>query len=113
MSNGLASPACSRRRWTNSIQRERRHCETAGFVAAPAPTGNYGIDVHIDTGVSGGQLGRAAVSIVQDLFVTPLWMALVWAAHALVVMLEWGFSIDLLRGLVAGGARRLAAGDGG
>ena len=27
---------------------------------------------------------------------TPLWMALVWAVHALVVMLEWCFTIDLL-----------------
>ena len=26
----------------------------------------------------------------------PLWMALVWAVHALVVMLEWCFTIDLL-----------------
>ena len=27
---------------------------------------------------------------------TPLWMALVWVVHALVVMLEWCFTIDLL-----------------
>ncbi len=36
------------------------------------------------------------MSVVQDLMVTPVWMALVWAAHAMVVMLEWGFTIDLL-----------------
>ena len=36
------------------------------------------------------------MSVVQDLMVTPLWMALVWAAHAMVVMLEWGFTVDLL-----------------
>jgi hypothetical protein len=51
--------------------------------------------VHIDTGLlpfgSGGLL-----TTVQDLFVTPVWMALVWAVHALVVMLEWCFTIDLL-----------------
>ncbi len=36
------------------------------------------------------------MSVVQDLLITPIWMALVWAAHAMVVMLEWGFTIDLL-----------------
>ena len=45
-------------------------------------------------------------SIVQDLIVTPLWMALVWAVHALVVMLEWCFTIDLLDGGTAVGVGR-------
>ena len=64
-------------------------------MAAGSPTANYGVDVHIDTGflsISKGEL----LSTVQDLFVTPLWTALVWAVHALVVMLEWCFTIDLL-----------------
>ena len=34
---------------------------------------------------------------------TPLWMALVWAVHALLVMLEWCFTIDLLDSSAAGG----------
>jgi hypothetical protein len=73
----------------------RRDCETSGFVAAPAPTGDYGLDVHIDTGFLGFSRG-GLLSIVQDLFVQPLWMAIVWVVHALIVMLEWGFTIDLL-----------------
>ena len=73
----------------------RRDCETSGFIAAPAPTGDYGIDVHIETGLLGVTSG-GLLSAVQDLFVTPLWMALVWAVHALVVMLEWCYTIDLL-----------------
>jgi hypothetical protein len=73
----------------------KRDCETSGFSAAGAPTGNYGIDVHIDTGLLGVSSG-ALLSVVQDVFVTPLWMALVWSVHALVVMLEWCFAIDLL-----------------
>ena len=68
------------------------------------------------------QQRRAAVG-VQDLFVTPLWMALVWVVHALVVMLEWCFTLDLLDsppsplGLAAlaapgaGSVHRAAAGD--
>ena len=77
-------------------------------MAAPAPTGNYGVDVHIDTGVLGLSSG-GLLSAVQDLFVTPLWLALVWATHALVVMLEWSFTIDLLPGssvVGVGGALR-------
>jgi hypothetical protein len=81
----------------------RSDCETSGFVAAAAPTGDFGVDVHIDTGVLGLSSAQLLV-IVQDLFIAPVWMALVWAVHALVVMLEWCFTIDLLeRGSVAGG----------
>ena len=78
---------------------------TSGFVAAAAPTGDYGIDVHIDTGVLGLSSG-GLLSAVQDLFVTPLWMALVWIVHALVVMLEWCFTLDLLDSAAATGIGR-------
>jgi hypothetical protein len=109
VSNGLGSPTCSSAAGGGLSAQSRRNCETSGFLAAPAPTGNYGIDVHIDTGV----LGVGAMSVVQDLLITPLWMALVWAVHALLVMLEWAFSIDLLNGSatsgLAGGLRRMQA----
>jgi hypothetical protein len=91
--NGLGSPLCSRRNELPAVTRS--HCETSDFVAGAAPTGNYGIDVHINTGLFGLSSG-GLLSVVQDLFVTPLWTALVWAVHALVVMLEWAFSLDLL-----------------
>ena len=90
--NGLGSPLCKGALGGELSATSRRDCETSGFVAAPASTGDYGIDVHIDTGV----VGFNAASAVQDLFVTPLWTALVWAVHALVVMLEWCYTIDLL-----------------
>jgi hypothetical protein len=93
VSNGLGSPLCRNGLGEGELPgRSSRNCATSGFVAAAAPSGDYGIDVHIDTGIVGLSFG----SLVQDLFVTPLWMALVWAAHALVVMLEWCFTIDLL-----------------
>jgi hypothetical protein len=106
VSNGLGSPTCKGALASELSATNRRNCETSGFAVAPAPTGDYGIDVHIDTGALG--LGSEAVpSIIQDLLVTPLWMALVWAVHALVVMLEWCFTIDLLDSAGAGVGRGL------
>ncbi len=105
VSNGLGSPTCGGALTGELSAVARRNCETSGFVAAPAPTGDYGIDVHIDTGVPGLSAGWL-LSIVQDILVTPLWMALVWAVHALVVMLEWCFTIDLLDSAAAAGVGR-------
>jgi hypothetical protein len=94
--NGLGSPLCQLAPGGAQLSGAgRRNCETSGFVAAGAPTGDYGIDVHIDTGVLGLSTG-GLLSTVQELFVTPVWMALVWSVHALVVMLEWCFTLDLL-----------------
>lgn len=85
---------------------DRSNCATSGFVAAPAPTGSYGIDVHIDTGLLSGFSTDGVLSTVQSVFVTPLWMALVWSTHALIVMLEWCFTVDLLDSAAAGGLAR-------
>jgi len=104
VSNGLGSPSCKAALASELSATGRRNCETSGFAAAPAPTGDYGIDVHIDDGLLNP--GSWGSSIAQDLFVTPLWMALVWAVHALVVMLEWSFTIDLLDSRAAGDVGR-------
>jgi hypothetical protein len=102
VSNGLGSPLCKGALGGAELSAaSRRDCETSGFVAAVAPTGNYGIDVHIDTGFL-GLTKNGALTIVQDMFVTPVWMALVWVVHTLVVMLEWCFAIDLLDSASAG-----------
>jgi TrbL/VirB6 plasmid conjugal transfer protein len=105
VSNGLGSPTCRGALASELAATNRRNCETSGFVAAPAPTGDYGIDVHINTGLFGLGTG-GGLSFVQDLIITPLWMALVWSVHALVVMLEWCFTIDLLDGGTAVGVGR-------
>ncbi|MGH2864859.1 MAG: hypothetical protein ACRDJX_06370 [Solirubrobacteraceae bacterium] len=94
VSNGLGSPSCRDTLASELPAGNRRDCETSGFAAAPAPTADYGIDVHIDSSVLNPSSWGS--TIAQDLFVTPLWMGLVWAVHALVVMLEWSFTIDLL-----------------
>lgn len=102
VSNGLGSPSCHMATAGELSPADRRHCETSGFVAASAPTGNFGIDVHIDSGVL--NIGANWLySVVQDVFIGPVWMGLVWAVHALVVMLEWSFTIDLLPSAAAGG----------
>ncbi len=101
VSNGLGSPTCASSLAVGLDAEARRNCETSGFLAAAAPTGNYGLDVHIDTGivpVGGSEL----MTIVQDLFVTPVWMGFVWLIHTLVVMLEWCFGLDLLEGARGG-----------
>src|SRR5581483_3591473 len=48
VSNGLGSPACGSPLETELAADDRRDCETSGFTAAGAPTGNFGLDVHID-----------------------------------------------------------------
>jgi hypothetical protein len=96
VSNGLGSPLCRGRVAESALSSTaRRNCVTSGFVASAAPTGNYGLDVHIDTGVLGISQGEL-MSALQDLLVTPLWMALVWVVHAVCVMLEWCFTLNLL-----------------
>jgi hypothetical protein len=93
VSNGLGSPLCKGVLGAGELPADgRRNCETSGFVAAAAPTGDYGLDVHVDTGV----LGVNTTTAVQDLLIAPLWMAIVWTVHAVVVMLEWCFTIDVL-----------------
>jgi hypothetical protein len=104
VSNGLGSPSCKGALIGELSAAGRRNCETSGFAAAPAPTGNYGLDVHIEDGVLAW--GSWGDSIAQELLIAPLWMGLVWAVHGLVVMLEWSFTIDLLDSSAAAGIGR-------
>ena len=95
--NGLGSPMCGRSGdLSGSV---RRNCELSGFVAASDPTGNYAFDVNINTGI--GAIGNYGATIAQN-FAGFAWMAFVSIAHALIVMLEWCYSFDLLGGKVQG-----------
>ena len=106
VANGLGSPLCRVGSFAGELSAaSARNCRSSGFEAAPAPTGNYAFDVHIDTGVFG--LGSGAVSAaVQDLFITPVWLGLVWVVHALIVALEWCYALDLLDSPAMGGVAR-------
>ncbi|MFI5003490.1 MAG: hypothetical protein ACHQE6_00610 [Solirubrobacterales bacterium] len=98
--NGLGSPLCGTNGELSGAA--RRNCATSGFEAAGAPTGNYALDVHIDT----GPIGLTGASLMQDYLVEPVWMGLVWVVHALVVALEWCFALDLLDSSAMGGLER-------
>jgi len=96
VSNGLGSPLCEGALAPGGIPaRASRNCSTSGFVASAAPTDNFGLDVHIDTGLLGVSKGGFQ-SAVQDVLIAPVWTALVWVVHAVCVMLEWCFTLDLL-----------------
>lgn len=103
--NGLGSPLCGNEASEISTQ-SRRNCATSGFEAAGAPTGDYALDVHIDTGA----LGFTVATLEQDYVIAPIWMGLVWVAHALVVALEWGFTLDLLGGSTMASIERVLRG---
>ncbi len=88
--NGLASPLCIDSAATLAGE-SRRNCETSHFTATPAPTANYALDVHIDAGL----LGVNSATLIQDYLIAPIWMGLVWIVHALLVALEYCFTLDL------------------
>jgi len=88
--NGLGSPLCASPAALSAAA--RRNCETSDFVAASAPGIDYGLDVHIDQ----GPLGLDGESLFQSWLVKRPWNVLVWAVHAVLVAIEWSFTIDLL-----------------
>lgn len=95
--NGLSSPLCDGALGGGLSGAARRDCRGSGFVGAQAPTNDYALDVHIDTGAFGFSKG-GLLSVVQDVFIAPLWGAIEWLVHALVVLLEWCYTLELLGG---------------
>jgi hypothetical protein len=98
--NGLGSPLCARSGALDAAAQS--NCATSGFQAAGAPTGDYGLDVHIDTGL----LGLTGATLEQDYMIAPAWTAVVWIVHTLVVALEWCFTLDLLDSSAMAGVER-------
>ena len=112
--NGFASPSCTTAQlFTQLDPAARRDCNISGDAVAPVPLSNYGLDTHIASGLD-ASFDEDLDSIIQGLLVTPVWTALVWLVHVVIVALEWCYSIDLLApaimGAVAsavGGAERI------
>ncbi len=93
VSNGLGSPLCGHPSGAGGLSAQAlRNCRTSGFLAAPAPTSNYAFDVNVEHGT----FDVDPMALLQDYILEPVWIALVWVVHALLVMLEWCYSIDLL-----------------
>jgi hypothetical protein len=109
--NGLNSPLCDPGRGSGELSpSSESNCRTSGFEAARAPTGNYEFDVHIDTGVT--KWLNDADATFEDLMQLG-WTLLMAVVHGVIVMLEWCYTVDLLKSSamsgVASGLRRAQA----
>jgi hypothetical protein len=102
--NGLSSPLCEGVNAAALSNAARSNCQTSAFVGAPAPTNNYDLDVNIDAGTLGVGHGQLLL-VIQDVFIAPVWEGLVWLVHALVVMLQWCYTLELLGGSMTSGLR--------
>jgi hypothetical protein len=95
--NGLGSPLCSTP--DELPVSARQNCETADFIAASDPTGDYAFDVNINTGI--GDVSNDLDVTIQNLARSG-WMTFVAVAHGLIVMFEWCYSLNLLSGALLG-----------
>ncbi len=101
--NGLGSPLCREGANAELSQAGARNCRSSGFQAAQAPTGNYGFDVHINTGI-----GKWSNDLDTEIL-NPVgwsWTLLVALIHLVIVVLEWCYTIDLLQNSAIGGIAR-------
>jgi hypothetical protein len=104
VSNGLGSPLCHADGGEADLSSQAASdCRTSGFEAGPVPTGNYGFDVHINTGVT--KVNADLENYLQDLLQLG-WTVLVAVVHGLIVMFEWCYTIDLLRSRAMSGVAR-------
>jgi hypothetical protein len=101
--NGLGSPTCQGQANGLSVQAQS-NCRTSGFAPAPAPTPDYAFDIHF----GGGGLFNLLepMELFQQYLLAPVWMGLVWIEHALLAMIEWSYTIDLLPSTAANGLGR-------
>ena len=104
ISNGLGSPLCRTPAGEAELsQASLSNCRASGFEAAPAPTGNYAFDVHINTGLT--KLENDEAAQFQNLLQLG-WTVLVAAVHGIVVMLEWCYTLDLVDSPAMAGVAR-------
>ncbi len=92
--NGLGSPLCGGGTRAELSPAGESNCRSSDFEAARAPTGNYAFDVNINTGVTdwGNDLSASVQNAAQW-----GWMLLVAIVHGVIVMLEWCYTVDLLK----------------
>jgi hypothetical protein len=94
--NGFTSPSCTAGSlYAQLSATARTDCEVSGVAVAPVPLSNYAFDTNVQSGL-GASFSDDVDSIVQDLLITPVWTAIVWLVHVVVVALEWCYTIDLL-----------------
>jgi hypothetical protein len=94
--NGFSSPTCTTPSLYAQISpTERTNCEVSGVAVAGAPLSNYGFDTNIEGGLE-ASVTDDLDSVIEQVVLSPIWIALVWLVHVAVVALEWCYSIDLL-----------------
>lgn len=86
---GAGSPGCRRPSGTQA----RASCTRSGSVAHAYPVSAYGFDVQV--GFSVTNLGDSFLGALQSIAAL-IWMALVYLVKAVLLLLEWAFSLDLL-----------------
>lgn len=82
----------------------KRNCAATGSVAQAYPISAYELDVHVDFGIT--HLGNAFLGALQNV-AGLIWMGLVYLLRGVLLLLEWGFSIDLLGSAMSGVRRTL------
>lgn len=94
--NGFESPSCASGQLEAQLSpSERTNCSISGVAIAPVPLSNYAVDTNIPSGL-GASFHDDIDSVVEDLFVTPVWTAVVWLDHVVLIALEWCYALDLL-----------------
>lgn len=95
-SNGFESPSCSSPELNAQLAPgEQQNCAVSGVAVAADPLSNYAVDVDVSAGL-GASIPDNLLSIVQGLLLTPVWTALVWLVHVVLIALEWCYSLELL-----------------
>lgn len=98
---GATSPTCR-----DDVGAEaRRNCTATGAVAQRYPLNSYGFDTQIGFSIS--HLDRSFLGALQAIGAL-LWMALVFLVKGVLLLLEWGFSIDLLGSAMSQARQALA-----
>lgn len=94
--NGFESPSCASSQLEAQLSPvEQANCSISGVAVAPVPLSNYAVDTNIQSGIT-ASFHDDIDSVVEDLFVTPVWTAVVWLDHVVLIALEWCYALDLL-----------------
>jgi hypothetical protein len=71
----------------------QQSCKLSGSIARPYPVANYGLDVQVEFDVL--HLWDSLMGIVQNVAAV-VWLAFVHGINAMLLLLEWAFSLDIL-----------------
>jgi hypothetical protein len=85
---GGESPSCK-----TATGQARVNCRESGSIAHRYPIGNYGFDIHIDTGFDAPS--GSFFSAIQNVLLF-CWLALLYLVKGVLLLLDWAFSLNLI-----------------